>query len=560
MRARTALLVLVLAAGCSLPLPEGVQSSQALEGADDPRDIQVVPPGPRPRATPAEVVQGFLGAAGSRQGDHEVARQYLTASASWERSSAQVYDPASLRLTTPRSERVAGPNEVYVEVSFRRLGVLASDGTYQALLPDPVTDTYQVVRAEGGQWRIATPPRGLRLTPADRERAFPARRIFFLSQGEGMPPRVIPDRVLLAAGGPPGQVELARLLAGPSKALGGSVRTGFPVGTQLVSVRRDSGGTYRVMLSPQALKANDAARQGLSAQLVWTLRAADPRFRRLAVLVGGQPFKVPGKDDVQESSDWMEYEPERLTPGPAYYLAGGKIRVTGNGAPPIATRALSVDALAVTPDRRQIAVVESAASGRPPQLRIGAMTSNALPVVTRVAGLTSLSWGSGEQGLWLLNGRGQVALVRKGKTLQTVPVSPHVGRVTALSLSRDGTRAALVAGGRLYVGRVQSSTQGTALVGLIQVTPELTGITEVAWRDGTSLVVLGLLSQTFVPVLVTVEGSTARPEPVSGLPGRPQEVATSSLGTLVTVQGRIYQLGPLGFRVGQAGSGPTYPG
>jgi hypothetical protein len=559
MRARTALLALALCAGCSLPLPEGVQTSKGLQGAaDDTRDIQVVPPGPRPRATAAEVVQGFLGAAGSRQGGHEVARQYLTPRAGWDVSTAQVYDPASLRISIPRSVPAAGPNEVYIEASFRRLGMVDADGTYQALRPEPVTESYYVVRAGGGQWRIATPPRGLRLTPADRERAFTARRVFFLSVPDGTAPRVVPDRLLLPAGGPPTQVELTRLLAGPSRALGDSVRTGFPSGTQLQSVRRDSGGTYRVALSPQVLRANAVARQELSAQLVWTLREADPLFRRLAVSVSGQPFKVPGKDDVQDAADWQEYEPERLTPGPAYYLAGGKVRLAGSTTGPVATRSLTATTVAVTPDRSQIAVLEPGARGK---LRMGDPSASTLPVVANAAGLSALSWGSGRRGLWLLDARGKVLLVRKGKPTQTVPVSPPIGRATALSISRDGTRAALVSGGRLYAGRVRSAAQGAEVVGLVQVTPALSGVTEVAWRDGSSLVVLGLLSQTFVPALVTVDGATVRPLQASGLPGRPQEVATSSLGTLVTALGRIYQLGPLGFRsTGLAGRGPTYPG
>jgi hypothetical protein len=98
------------------------------------------------------------------------------------------------------------------------------------------------------------------------------------------------------------------------------------------------------------------------------------------------------------------------------------------------------------------------------------------------------------------------------------------------------------------------------ILSLRSVTPELTGVTSVAWRDPTTVVVLGSLSQAFVPVVVSIDGSSIRPLPVAGLPARPEQLASSSLGTIVTGAGHLYVLGALGFRQGPAGSRPVYPG
>lgn len=566
MRRRSAVLAAALAAvllsGCSLPLPGGVRESEvSLSGAGGSRDIEVLPPGPQAGATPVEIVQGFLGAEGSLQGDHRVARSYLTDQAVWLTDRAEVYDPASVQVAESVTAAGTGPNEAEVQVSFERVGTKHADGRYEAQPRTMVTEAYRVVRPAGGQWRISRPPPGLRLTPADRDRSFPARKLYYLSRSG--PPRVVPDRVLLPDDGPPAKAEVERLLTGPSDALAASVDTAFPLGTRLRSVRRTASGRYRVDLSRQVLQAGDQARRGLSAQLVWTLRALDPRFEELVLTAAGAPLRVPGAGAAQGRDAWLAFDSEELEPGPAYYVAGGKVRLTsgpGDQALP-GTRGLLVQAVAASPDRSRLAVVERAAAGRPPQLRVSDAPGSArLPVRLRGQGLTSLSWGSGEHGVWLVDGAGRVLLTPAKGSPRVVSVPGLPARVSALALSRDGVRAALVSGGRLYVGQVAVTARAARIDRLQPVSPDITRITGITWRDGTSLVVLGALSGTFLPVQVSVDGASLRPLPVSSLPGQPLEVAAYPHGIIVTAGDRLYVQGQLGFRPGPVGAHPAYPG
>lgn len=551
MKRRISLLLLVLTAGCALPLPSGVHVQRGAAVESDPGDIQVMPPGPRKGAAAEAVVRGFLGAESSPEGGHAIARRFLAKGTVWADDQVRVYDPASLRL----SSSALGT----VDVSFAELGQVDRHGRYTAAPARPSTETYLLTQDALGQWRIRTPPAGLRLTPADRERSFPSRQLYFV-QPTSTSFRVVPDQVLLPEGPSAGATVLRRLLRGPSIDLAGSVTTAFPSGTRLLSLKDHTSGIYDVALSAEAGGANELQRQQLSAQVVWTLRAVDPRMRGVRILVDGAVLQVPGEGEVQRRDDWDAFDPDGLAPGPAYFVSAGHLRTLLAGResrPSGVLGTLAVDELAVSPNRRRIALLQAGAAGV--TVRVGDLTGTSFPPVLRAPGLSSPSWGTGERGLWLLDGAGRALLIDpSGRRLQ-VPVD-SAGPITALQVSRDGTRAAMVRHGSLYVGRIDGDGPVPRIRNVRLVTPELKAVTSVAWRDPTTLVALGALSGAFVPVVVSVDGSSFRPLPVAGLPARPEQLASSSLGTIVTGAGHLYVLGALGFRQGPVGRRPVYPG
>lgn len=552
------LALVVLLGGCSLPLPHGVRTDSDVQGQDrTSADIQVLPPGPQRGAQPTEVVQGFLGAESSPEGGHAIARTYLDGESRnrWQDTEAQVYDPATLRV----EQTSTSPVSVTVRSTFTVVGTLAADGSYTSSRKPGVSDNYQVVRGDDGQWRISDPPFGLRLTPADRDRSFRPRRVYYLSPSSERYRHVVPDLVMLPVGEGAEQDVVRRLLQGPSSALDGSVRTSFPAGTKLLSLRADRG-LVRVDLSAAAAAASSLDRQLLSAQLVWTLRALDPGFMRLEVTVGGTPLLVPGEGLVQRADDWDVYDPEGLAPGPLLYLAGGRVRATG-GDPsvvPEALKGLSAHDLAVTPDRREVAVLQHTGEGQV-VVRMGP-ASGPLRQVLRSPGVTSPSWGSGELGLWTSDGSDRLLLVRPRGGPVRVPVDGVSGPLTAVAASRDGVRVAVVSQGLLYVGRVERTASGLRVGNAVAVSAELSGVTDLAWRDGTSLVALGVLSGTFVPAVLSIDGASVRGLSPSALPSQPLQVAAEPDSIVVTASGSLYLLGSLGFRKGPGGSTPTYPG
>jgi hypothetical protein len=570
MRAPALPLVLVLlATGCSLPLSQEVHSVGAVspeqrQGAA----LQVIPPGPKADATPVEAVLGFLGAQASTDGRHAIARQFLTARerTAWDDDAeVQVYDPDQL---TVQALPGGDPSTAVVRVVTRVTGRVRADGSYVVLAGERVEEAYRL-RRQRGSWLLDDVPAGLRLTAADRQRAFAARDVYYLAPNvAGELPHLVPDQVFLPVSGDPATTLVGRLVRPPSVALAGSVRTAVPEGARPGRVALSSSGVVTVDLTGIATPPTGQQAQDLSAQLVWTLRSLGSAFRGLRLLVNGRPLAVPGEGDVQRAGEWDTYDPEGLGPNPPYFFTSRRrLRASVELPPGPATagdvgdgRAVAVDVAAVTPDRTRVALVESPGAAVT-TVRVGPLRGQSFPVVARGSALTSPTWGSGDLGLWLLRDARQVVRVAGGG-LRPVAVSglPR-GRLTRLALSRDGVRVALVVAGRLYVGRVELVGGAPRVTGLARVLPALRDVTDVAWSSDTELVVLGVLTRARQALRLAVDGSSLQALNTAGL--APTQLAASAVGVVVVSGGRLYLSAQGGaFRQVQADSSraPVFPG
>ncbi|MCU1592622.1 MAG: Lipoprotein LpqB, beta-propeller domain-like protein [Frankiales bacterium] len=568
-RLLASLLLLLASTACSLPLSHDVSTVRAVEA--QPRksgDIQVLPPGPKPTDTPSEVVVGFRGAQANAERRHAIARQFLTAqeAAAWrDDSEVQVYDPD--REVEPHVIPGGTAARTVVEVSSTVTGEIAGDGSYSARAAARVTERYVLEKVKG-EWRLADVPNGLRLTPADRDRAYQPTSVYYLALAVGdTPPHLVPDQVFLPRGGDAARTLVTRLLLGPSGAVAQSVTSAFPAGTRLRRVAVSGAGLVTVDLDSSLARQRTAALEALSAQLVWTLRGLGPSFTGLRLLQKGLPVKVPTVGAVQDASDWASFDPEGLGPTPPYFfLAGRRLRSSSPLASGPATAggptdpgAIAVDAAAVTPDRTQVALLTGRPTG-PVTITTGPLRG---PFTTgpRGQGLASPSWGSGQYGLWLLQSGRQVVLLRNGsRELQTVTVlGLPAGRLQALAMSRDGARAGLVVGGQVWVGRVEVVDGLPRIAGLTMVLPDLSRARALAWASGIELVVIGRLARDDQVVRLAVDGSTATPLNSTGVLDKPESVAASSAGVLVGSGTGIYLAGR-GFSRVQTGTVPVYPG
>jgi hypothetical protein len=561
--------LLLLATGCSLPLsPEvhsvGAVSPEQRQGAA----LQVIPPGPKADATPVEAVLGFLGAQASADGRHAIARQFLTSQerGRWnDDDEVQVYDPDQLSVQAlPGAEQ----GTAVVRVVTRVTGRVRADGSYVALAGERVVEDYRLQRQRGG-WLLDEVPAGLRLTAADRQRAFAPRAVYYLApHPAGELPHLVPDQVFLPVGADPATTLVSRLVRPPSVALADSVRTAVPEGARLGQVRLSSAGVVTVDLTGVRTPPSGQQAQDLSAQLVWTLRSLGSAFRGLRLLVDGRPLRVPGEGEVQRAGEWDTYDPEGLGPNPPYFFTSHRrLRASVELPAGPATagdvgdgRAVAVDVAAVTPDRTRVALVESPGTAVT-TVRVGPLRGQDFPVVARGRGLSSPTWGSGDLGLWLLRGGRQVVRVLGGP-LQTVPVvGLPPGRVTALALSRDGVRVALVVGGRPYVGRVQLQGGVPRITGLTVVLPALREVGALAWSSSTELVVVGVLTRARQLLRVAVDGSSLQALNTAGL--APTRLAASAVGVVIVSGGHLY-LSTQGaaFRLVQSDSAqsPAFPG
>ena len=148
------------------------------------------------------------------------------------------------------------------------------------------------------------------------------------------------------------------------------------------------------------------------------------------------------------------------------------------------------------------------------------------------------------------------------------------GPLSALRVSRDGARIALVLGGRLHVGRVEPTGPAARAACPAGGSPtsrssraSSPGVTDVAWQSGTSLVALGSFEtegQLF-PAEVAVDGSSLdvvqRPlvgavaVEIAAAPRRPLVVAADVEG-----ERRLFRDDGTLFRLQGPGSSPSYPG
>ena len=562
-------LLLVLLTACGgLPVPGGVRDAAGVRGEQaDTGGIVVVAPGPQPSMTPVELVTAYLYALSrSPQDDHAIARQFLAPDVECcaGDGEAVLYPLASLKTAVPGGASL-------VRVSFEAVGRILPDGSYR-LEQAPVRDDFRVVETDRGL-RLADVPSGLRLMEDDLERSFTPYDVHFLGRAPdgGASGRLVPDRVFLPVTAEPGQALVDAVLRGPTQRLRGAVLTVAPVGT--VARVSAEGGQVTVDLSGHVRDLDARARQRLAAQLVWTLV---PAYSGVRLRVEGEPFDVEGVEDVQDRDDWSVYDPAAVAPdAPLFFVHDRRLRRLDRQLEdsPVTTGELPVDGAASSPATSQLAVQTRLESGVD-EIRTGPLGGPFGDPVLRQPGLSSLSYGPGDQGLWVLQARGAARAVvwwvppAEGATAQQVEYEPppSAGPLTALRVSRDGARIALVLGGQLFVGRIEPLGDGVRIADIRRVSRELTGVTDVAWEDGTWLVALGSFpDEQLFPAKVAVDGSSfevvQRPlvgavaVEIAAAPRRPLVVAAD-------VEGRreLFRDNGTLFRPQEPGRAPFYPG
>jgi hypothetical protein len=580
-RLLSAVTCLLMVTACGLPLGGGVrQPGQVPAQERGGGDIQVLPPGPRADASPADIVRDFYGAQSSPDAAHASAREFLAPEvrAKWrDNVSVGVLDSGQLHVdTTARADTL--------RVTGRTVAEIAADGSFNPGLRQ-IDIQVRVRRGSRGPWLITNVPDGLLLSASDRERSFRARNIYYLappSAPGAATSHLVPDQVFLPVTADNADGLVRRLLAGPSRLLGDSVSTAFPRGTTLQKkVLTNTSGLVTVDLSAAAARATAQQREQMSAQLVWTLRARDD-FAALRLLSAGRPLPSGsgGQATDRQRNDWQPYDPDGLPASPPlYYIGGRRLRVLEAAVRPAAATSQQqvVDSAAASPRGGGLALITHTRTGD--ELRTGP-ASGPFSVRARAASLSFPSWGSGEAGVWYLQS-GRVMLAPLSGAPVAVPVDgiARYGPIDGVRVSRDGARVGLIAGigqaRRLLVGRVAERAAALRIVGVHGVAPNVEDVRDLTWDSATSLIALGLAAGVVGPVRVSVDGSSVAlvarvgfllgTQPVSvaaapnQAPATPRLVVAAVLGTahvLYRARGtNRYVLEP-----GINGAQPFYPG
>jgi hypothetical protein len=598
-----AVLAAVLTVGCA-----------SIPGSGEPQDVRKIavqatpanPQGPDPGQHPEQIVREFVQASALTDYDTAgesfvVARQFLTPDAQKDWRADSSATPVVV-LSDTFQARPDPDHPGWVTVIGTQIGRLHQDRSYQPVAGREYSVTMHLSKVDG-QWRISDPPADVLITQNDFGTAFRPRTVYFLDSTGRV---VVPDLRYVPSAS---TADLSAnrlmdlLLGGPSATLAGAARTQLGPGAELQSnVQTDKSGVAHIDLEGVA-PTTPAARLGLVAQIVWTLYTD---VQQVAITINGLPLDSGGSgpdgsgstasasagpsSDVYNWTNVQNFSPD-VVPGSAqavsdaYYIdpSGAVLRLS-DSTPiwgTVGTGSVQVRSAALSAASGALAVVAASPDGGQ-QLMVGRPFDNQNVVtVLKADTLTMPSFTRwGDEAWTVQNGATQPEIYRVSITSGTptwsrvsAPDLAGKGPVTALALSPDGVRVAVVAGGKLYLGVITPTTDGSAapastgarppgtddpdhhglaVTGLHELRSDLTDVGPVRWADSNGLVVAakGTRSPYRTVFDVSVDGQSVDAVTTSGIFGDVDSIATAGSDAaadtdqplLISFGGHVWQL------------------
>jgi hypothetical protein len=508
------LLLALSAAGCATLPDEGpVRVDEAPDPTTTSAPFDFNPPGPVSGATQDQVVSGFLRALQATPASTAAAQEFLTAdaAAAWRPDrSTVVYDGVRTR-SSARSVTVLFDSAFRLDSHGRWRGPAAEqERAFPVAFP---------LAREDGEWRISEPPDATLIPRSHFAARYRSYLLYFADPSGSV---LVPEPVYLPWG-PQAPTELVSgLIAGPPRGARRTLRSFIPRGTRLeVSVPVDDDGVARVPLTAEIQDLDERERGLVMAQLTWTLRQV-AEVRRVGVVVGNAPLEIGPGGTTVSVTEWQEYDPSLAAASTDLFGLRGTTVVQVVGDEEIVAAdlaeagvgragALAVDVTGqqfavVSADRREVAVVS-----RSPGSRVRATYAGGR--------LLRPAWDRTDR-LWLLDGSeaGPMVRVVEGRRTTALPAPGARGTLLAGTLSRDGTRLALVVRrGRepvLLLARVVRDAAGSPVrltrAVRLGVPARLRNLRGLGWRDPVTLAVLTRPSETTSEVvLASADGSSA---------------------------------------------------
>lgn len=546
----------LLLAGCaSMPDHGEVRPVEAPQGVDSQVRVFGVPPADR--ASPQEIVDGFLEAMTSDDPQLQTARKYLTedAAKNWKPGAAVTVLSSGLdRFSVPGEKDPAAPR---FKIAGKMLATVDERSAYQPETGGRRYEEFLQLIQKDDHWRIATPPSSLVLSESDFQRIYmPVNKYYFAGATLVADPVYVRQRSDPDSRMDPTTQTVTSLLAGPSKWLGPVVTSSFPTGTELregtKSLSIDGQNTLRVPLNKNADDVDEAQCQRMATQLLYTVKdLTGSRVDRVdvvrsdgttrcqvseaaaAVLANRPPS--PGHQYYVDSENRLQrlnldpnredqQDPPTPAPGP----------LSGNPAFKVGSAAVSYDekrAAVVSEDGHGLYVVNLTTAGAmPPPLLTG---KGAKP-----NGLATPTWDAAGD-LWVadpdLQDPALWRLPGGTGTPERVEVSGLAGgRITGLKASPDGVRIALLVQREsrkyLYIGRIErpdakGDVSAVSVRELRPAAPQLADVVAMSWAPRGRLLVVGRESGMVVQArYMLADGSMVG----AGLPGANGLVAVAA--------------------------------
>lgn len=458
-------------------------------------------PSPQQGRAPDLLLRDFFAASAHPGNNHQAARAFLTRSADdgWQDATGTVI----LDRMDLNADGAVHDGRISYTVRGTIVGRLGSGGVY---VPDSRTfeDTLELTRVDG-EWRISRLPEGVVLDRTDFTATHTARDIYFLDPTRRF---LVPDRRwIYNRQGNIGAALVSLLAGGPREGLSRGVVNSVPT-SDLVRTSDSPDGQFTADLTGLAdISSED--RKVLAAQIVWTLAASDIRgpYR---ILADGTPIK-DGDRSEWSLSDVKEFDPSPVATAPLRAVRDGSLVTVSDGTAqptPGWTAAGTFESADVAGDDGDVAAVTGTGDRR--KLEVGKPDENPV-TVDEADSFTRPSWTGDSQTVYAVadgdklrrytreaTGHGLSRAEVDSSTLKATGIQDP--RISVLSVSRDGTRVAMIINAQVYVSTLErgGSDDGdgrdggpdTVRLGTpVQVGRELGPTVSVGWRPDGSLLV-----------------------------------------------------------------------
>ncbi len=465
---------------------------------------------PQRNAQPEQIVRDFLKANAVADGNYAASRKFLVQNGAdnWQVPQRAVVVKDIDVLPTERTSTL-----IKATIRAQTTGFLGADGTYEPA-SQSITQNVQLVQVDG-QWRIQglssvgdTP---MLVIDTEQFRAVYRRYLLYFPDPTGR--TLVPDARWLA--GPRAKLAadlLMLLVRGPRSSLDGAVFNPFGTNAAVRGAVTDANGDQRdpgvgfagvrVDLTGLPRMEPDVARL-VAGQIVWTLAGADVQ--------GPYVITVDGSSlDDKHQSGWNPNDVASISPNASSDLAVGLhgvldgrfVKVSAGQVTPVAGplgASTSIRSIGMSASGRQVAAVLDSGARGGPGAALALAPYGGVPTQVLTAGsMTRPSWTPDDASVWTVLDGMRVVRVRQDQTTGEVTTADvdsgevaaaAPGPITELRLSRDGVRVALVAGGKVLVGVVQTAANGqTRITHLASVVTDRELVaSSVDWQTGDTI-------------------------------------------------------------------------
>lgn len=492
--ALAALALAVLLAACTgLPTGGAVVAGEPIGEQAGAPDFSYLPDPPPPGASPEQIVAGFLAAGSGPRDDWLTARRFLTP------DFQQLWQPLARAVVEVPGERVvSATGDGVVSVSVTPEATVDGTGALSLADGSAVPLDFRLEQVEG-EWRIAEAPDGVVLDRARFQAVFREYSVMYFDRSWTY---LVPDRRWFPATNAATHIAQALIDGEPRPWLAGSVSSAFPDSLELATRAVPlEAGVAQVPLSRAALAVEPDTRDRMQTQLAASLQSAgitDAQF-----LVDGEPVEA---DAVPVRSARVDVRPLVLTPDGFGFLSGAALEPLPGLSDAIVD--LQPVAVEVDADRAQAAVrTESGAVLRVRDDGTSAVLDQRAGLIDPTIDAFGYVWSVPEGAPSGLRAHGLA-----GDDLSFPDTWPGASQITALDVSRDGTRlAALVRDGTrpaLWVAGILRDDDGAPVgIGDREVIDALPGTgLDISWADGGSVVVLAEDGEGQVVVTQSIGG------------------------------------------------------